>query len=322
MQLRLGVLVALLTWSARVWAVQDQQAPRPTFRTTVQRVTVAAVVRTREGRPVNDLKREDFELFDGGRPRPIIDFRSEATPVSIAVLADYSGSMDVAVKKEASREIVFHLLSWMQPGQDEVGLYAFDRTVEELQPIQPAPGEVLKRLDALEPYGKTSIFDAIAQTSNIVADRARMRRAVVVLTDGDDNASKLTPAEVTAMASAIDVPVYILVVVSPLDVAGRGTTRDEQLARLLGGRLGDLARLTGGEIFAAIGPAQTSQATRQIISELRHQYWIAFEPDGRPGWHPIDVRTRDKHHIVRARSGYKVEGRPSAELENRTGTDR
>jgi hypothetical protein len=130
----------------------------------------------------------------------------------------------------------------------------------------------------------------------------------VVLTDGDDNASKLTAAEVTGIASAIDVPVYIVVVVSPLDVAGRGTNRDQELARLLSGRLGDLARLTGGEIFAAVGPSQTSQATRQIVNELRHQYWIAFEPDARPGWHPIDLRTRDRHHVVRARSGYRVEG--------------
>jgi hypothetical protein len=67
-----------------------------------------------------------------------------------------------------------------------------------------------------------------------------------------------------------------------------------------------LARLTGGEIFAAIGPSVTSQAARQIVTELRHQYLLAFEPSTRPGWHPIELRTRDKDHVVRARNGYLV----------------
>jgi Ca-activated chloride channel family protein len=298
-----------VAWSVPALADQDAHE-RPTFRAAVERVTVAAIVRTRNGRPVTDLTRADFEVRDTGQPRAIIDFRAEPSPVSLAILADYSGSMDIAVKREAAREITLHLLSWMTAGKDEVGLFAFDRYVEELHPILPAPGDVLSRLDALKPYGKTSVFDAIAETSAVVAAKGRIRRAVVVLTDGDDNASRLTPAEVTQAASAIDVPVYIVLVVSPLDVAGRSTTRDAEFAAALRGPLGDLARLTGGEIFAATGPSQTSQAARQIVSELRQQYWIAFEPDSRPGWHPIDIRTRDRDLVVRARSGYIVGGRP------------
>ena len=72
------------------------------------------------------------------------------------------------------------------------------------------------------------------------------------------------------------------------------------------GRLGDLARWTGGEIFAATSPNRTAQAAQQIVSELRHQYFIAFEPDGRPGWHPIEVKTKKQNLIVRARSGYEA----------------
>jgi hypothetical protein len=95
--------------------------------------------------------------------------------------------------------------------------------------------------------------------------------------------------------------------VSPLDRTERSqTVIDEQIQSVVSGRLGDLARRTGGDIFAAVGPAKTSVAARQIINELRHQYLIAFEPSSRPGWHPIDLRTRDEDFVVRARSGYVV----------------
>jgi VWFA-related protein len=152
------------------------------------------------------------------------------------------------------------------------------------------------------------LFDAIAESGRRLAAEGGPRRAVVALTDGADNASRLTPTEVSALASAIDVPVYIILVISPFDRADRSVVDEEGLEQQLTGPVGDLARWTGGEIFAAIGPSATSQAARQIITELRHQYLIAFEPSTEPGWHPITLRTRDKSHVVRARSGYMVRG--------------
>jgi VWFA-related protein len=290
-------------------AAQDQQ--RPMFRAAVERVAVAAVVRDERGKPVTGLTAEDFELFDSGRPVRIADFRAGEAPVNLALLADYSGSMDVAEKRDALRAITNHLLSWLTPGTDQVALFAFDRHLEELHPFAPAPGNVVNALEAMKPFGKTSLFDAIAEAGQRVAALGGTRRAIVALTDGADNASQLSPSEVASIASAIDVPVYIVVVVSPLDRTQRSATvLDEQIAAILSGRLGDLARRTGGDIFAAVGPAKTSVAARQIITELRHQYLIAFEPSTQPGWHPIDVRVRDKDLLVRARSGYVVRSRP------------
>lgn len=307
----LAASLALLTCSPTAGASQTPppgqtpQEQRPTFKAVVQRVAVAAVVRDSKGRPVTNLKETDFQLFDSGQQRKIVDFRAEMTPVSVALLVDFSGSMDVAVKREAAREISFHLLSWLK-GQDEVGLFAFDRTLQELEPFGPAPGNVLKKLETLRPYGATSLFDAIAETGKILASQSGPRRAIVALTDGADNASRLTPEEVSGIASGIDVPVYIVLVISPLDRAGTTTVNEDQIDALQAGRLGDLARWTGGEIFAAVGPSITSQAARQIVTELRHQYLLAFEPSTRPGWHPIELRTRDKDHVVRARNGYLV----------------
>jgi len=80
----------------------------------------------------------------------------------------------------------------------------------------------------------------------------------------------------------------------------------------LAGPLADLANWTGGHVFAVSTPGQRSIAARQIIDELRHQYLIAFESSGNPGWHPLVVRARQKDLVVRARSGYMAgQSRPS-----------
>ncbi len=304
-----SLIVAGLAGSVGIAAGQDQ---RPTFRATVQRVAVAATVRTKQGKTVTTLTQDDFTLLDSGTPKKIVEFRADESPITVGLLVDFSGSMGVAEKRAAARANAFHLISWLRAGKDEAGLFVFDKGLREAQPIAPAPGDILAQLDRVErPFGATSLFDAIAETGRILSERGGVRRAVVALTDGADNASRLSPAEVSKLASGIDVPVYIVVVVSPLDRAGHTVVNEEQLEAALEGPLAQLARFTGGEIFAGIGPAQSSAAARQITTELRQQYLIAFEPDGQPGWHPIDLRTKDKNLVVRARSGYVVRGVPA-----------
>jgi Ca-activated chloride channel family protein len=153
------------------------------------------------------------------------------------------------------------------------------------------------------PFGATSLHDAIAQTAQRVGEREGRRRAVVVLTDGADNASRMRPEDVSAIASAIDVPVYIFGIVASIDNPSQEmSTLPDRSA--LGGPLTELAAWTGGHVFMASTPAQRSVAARQIVDELRHQYLIAFESSGTPGWHPLVVRARNKDLTVRARSGY------------------
>ena len=289
-----------------------QQQATPVFRSKVERVTVAATVRDRRGRPVTTLTAADFHVLDNGQPRKILDFQRDAAPMSIAVLADFSGSMDVAQKKAAARDITRQILGNLTAGADRVGLYAFDQTLQEVQPLRPAPGDILARMDRLEPWGQTKLFDAIAETGHRVAKDGGARRAVVVLTDGNDNASSLSAPEVSGIASSIDVPVYVVVVVSPFDRVNRKTTLiDPSLLNHKTGALGDLARWTGGEILVPITAEENTEVARQIVSELRQQYLIAFEPGGQPGWHPLELRTpRRTDLVVRARSGYVVPGAP------------
>jgi Ca-activated chloride channel homolog len=307
-----ALIVALLAGPAYLVAAgQDRQLPRPTFRSGVDRVAVATSVRDRKGKPVIDLKAEDFRLVDSGQPRRINEVRTESTPINVALLVDYSGSMNYALKREAARTMAGHILDGLTPGFDKIGLFAFDKQLTELAPLGPVPGNILDQLQAARPFGVTSLFDAIAQTGRVISQTPGARRAIVAITDGVDNASALSPYQVSTLASSIDVPVYIVVIISPLDRADKTTIDDPRLLdAAMQGRLADLAHWTGGEIFAALSPTTDAQAARQIVTELRHQYLIVFEPDPRPGWHPIDIQTRHKDLVVRARSGYVVQGRP------------
>jgi Ca-activated chloride channel homolog len=173
--------------------------------------------------------------------------------------------------------------------------------------LQGALGEV-------DPFGATSLHDAIAEAAKRAASRAGRRRAVVVITDGVDTASGLTPGQVSGIASAIDVPVYIIATVLPIDHQGREGALPRQTPTGPDGTVEDLAAWTGGAFYYASTPADTSNAARQVLDELRQHYVIAFEPAAGSGWRPLEIRTRDKEHVVRARSGY-IAGGSRGELE-------
>jgi Ca-activated chloride channel family protein len=273
-------------------------------------VTVAATVRDRRGRRITNLTAADFTLLDTGAPRKILEFSTEEASVGLALLVDVSGSMGVADRRNALQETAKALVQWLTK-EDQVGLYAFDRGLEEVQPIGTSPDRVLDGLKGIDAYGRTSVFDAVAETSRRLSKTAGPRRAVILLTDGDDNASTLTSAQVSAIARGIDVPVYVFLIISPLDRAGgNDTVIDDKLDGMRNGALGNLARRTGGDILIPVTPEERGVMTRDVVTELRHQYLMAFEPGGQTGWHPLEVRTRRTDLIVRARSGYMVPGRP------------
>jgi len=124
------------------------------------------------------------------------------------------------------------------------------------------------------------------------------------VTDGLDNGSRLSSAEVSGLASATDVPVYVVAVVSPVDRAGDRSSLGGGQAADATGALSKLAWWTGGEAFVVSGDADASLAARAVLAALRHQYVLAFESAGAAGWKPLDVRLRRRELTVRARSGY------------------
>jgi Ca-activated chloride channel family protein len=288
-----------------------QSPPPVSFKSGIELVRVTAIVRDHKGRLVQDLSVRDFEVLDGNERRAITDFRYDVDGLSIALLFDISGSMES--KLADAREAAGHILSWLDGARDEAGVFAFDTRLIEIAPFTVGLKTLPQSMARVVPFGQTSLRDSIAQAAERVGHREGRRRAVAVLTDGNDTASRLTAQEVSGIASAIDVPVYIIGVVASIDNPSADVATPSADRPWLAGSLDDLAVRTGGRVFVASTPGQRSMAARQIIEELRHQYLMAFESSGRPGWHPLVVRARDKDLIVRARNGYIVgQSRPNA----------
>jgi Ca-activated chloride channel family protein len=310
-KLIIGGTVLTLLLGSQATRAQEPAPPVASFKSSVDMVRIAAVVRDHKGRFVTDLTAGDFEVVDGGQTRAITDLQRDLAGVSIAVLFDVSGSMEGHMPN--AREAATHVLSWLDASRDEAAVFTFDTHLDERMPFTAGLRELPPSMSGVVPFGATSLHDAIAQTAKIVGARDGRRRAVVVMTDGADNSSSLKPADVSAIASAIDVPVYIFGIVPSIDNPSADTSTRSVESTAFAGPLADLAAWTGGHVFVASTPGQRSVAARQIVDELRHQYLIAFESSGRPGWHPLVVRARNKDLVIRARSGYIAgQSRPTA----------
>jgi VWFA-related protein len=267
-------------------------------------VPISAVVRDSRGRPVTTLKASDFEVRDNGEPRRILSFHTDnASPLTIAVLVDTSGSMRHDAKLAAARQVVSAITGQLRSGIDSVGLFTFDSVLREVQPFTDQPDSVDTALADAAPFGVTSLYDAIAETARRVAATPAVRRAIVVLTDCVDTSSALAPAEVSGRASAIDVPVYVVATVPKIDqidyterslAPGAQSTSDAR----------HLALWTGGDLLWATNDLDALTAGRLILSELRQQYVIAVDSAADANWRRLEVRVRDRRLVVRARSGY------------------
>jgi Ca-activated chloride channel family protein len=278
------------------------QAPIATFKSDVDLVRVWAVVRDRKGRFVQDLSARDFDILDAGQPQAITDFHTDVAGVSVGLLFDISGSMRLQLAN--AREAGMHVLKWLDATRDEAAVFTFDTRLQEVTPFTSGLSTLPESMSTLVPFGATSLHDAIAQTAEQAVKREGRHRAVVAFTDGNDNSSRLTPAQVSALASSIDVPVYIVGIVATIDNPSADTATPSVERSALAGPLADLATSTGGHVYAVSSPAQRSIAARELVDELRHEYLIAFQSSAKPGWHPLVVRARNKDLVVRARTGY------------------
>ena len=300
-----ALLASGLSAQGRPTAVERD--PAPTFTSGVDLVTVNVSVRDRQGRIVRDLSPADFRLKDSGYGRRIEHVFPSDAALSIAVLVDISGSMALDRNIDRARRAVDAIAGSLQTGRDELALFTFDTVLREVTSFT----NELDRIGALElreaPYGKTSLYDAIADAATLVGRRANPHRALLVVTDGVDNGSRRTAGEVSGAASAIAVPVHVLTVARPLPRRAIRRAADPAVTDAAGS-LADLARWTGGSLHAARTPEDLLATLRELLPGLRYQYVLTFQPGFRRGWHPIEIRTADDNLVVQARSGY-VAGR-------------
>ena len=279
-----------------------QPTDQPVFRSQTELVSVTAVVRDKRGRIIRTLTQDDFVLTDSGAARPVVDFWSDATvPASVTFLVDGSGSM--AAGTASARRISEMLLAHLTPQRDEVALMSFDTRLLRLRDFTGDFDRIRRGFTEIDAFGASSVYDAIAGAAGMVAERTGIRRAMVVITDGSDNASAYTPAEVAWIASSIDVPVYVFAVGHNHEIVQAADyTRRHRIST----PLMDLARATGGDFFYAATAAEQELAVTRVVDELRHQYFFAFEPSSLDGLHRLEIRTRNPELKVRSRQWYST----------------
>ena len=311
-RIALAILLGITPILAVPVPTAGQEPSQPTFRSSVAVVPIAAVVRDSRNRVVRDLDRDDFQVTEQGTPRRIIEFNAtDDAPLRVAILFDTSGSMGMVANLDRGKDVVRQLLGRFQGLADEAALFTFHKTLRQEVPFTNDRDVISRALTRVTPWGLTSLYDAVAETAKRISQTSATRSAIVVISDGVDTSSALSSREVAGRASAIDVPVYVVAVVSPLEDPSHSASL---LSPRMSGGLRDLAQQTGGEVFyvSAFNPAA---ATEQLLATLRHQYFLAIESSSAPGWYALQVTTKKKGLTVRARQSYSasqtsaVEGR-------------
>lgn len=256
----------------------DRAAPDPrgTFReeTRVAWVLVPVGV-ARDGRWLGDLERGAFRLAVDGRPVAFPDFDAAEAPVSLVFLQDLSGSMANGGKLEASRAALGELIAAAAP-TDELALATFAGGELSVEVPFTRDESVLAEAMALwQGYGTTAIHDAVAWIPDIAVAGRHAKRAVVLVTDGVDNASQLSPEAARELVRRAMLPVFVL----GLGRAGLGEAAADVArggAATYGELLQRLAHATGGRYLPLASPADAPAAARDLLDELRQQYVLAF----------------------------------------------
>jgi Ca-activated chloride channel family protein len=266
----------------------------------VTRVNILFTVTDKKGRFVTDLGRNDFDIIENKKSQAIQQFTAESDlPLRLAVLVDTSNSIRDQFRFEQQAAIRF-IQSVLRPREDRIMLVSFDSAAELVSDLTDDMKKLEAGIQSMRPGGGTSLYDAIyfAAKEKLMADRPRdkFRRAMIVISDGQDTESRMTRDQALEMAQKADVVIYAI---------STNIKRDD----LDGDKvLRYLADETGGQAFFPFKVEDLDQSFENIANELRHQYNIFYRPeplktDGL--YHPVTVKTKArKDLVVRARKGY------------------
>ncbi|MGZ4813960.1 MAG: VWA domain-containing protein [Terriglobales bacterium] len=281
----------------------DSDEPLETIHKNVDEVNVVFTVTDKHGHFVKDLKKEDFAVIDDKKPASrIIDFSRETNlPLRVGLLVDASNSIRDRFRFEQDAAIEF-LNQIVRPKYDRAFVLGFDTTAEVTADFSDSAEQLAKGVRMLRPGGGTALYDAVyyACRDKLMKQHDKegiaTRRAIILLTDGEDNQSRVTREEAIEMAQRAEVVVYTI----STNVSGVKLKGDKVLERM--------ADATGGRAFFPFKIEDVANAFSEIQDELRSQYLLAykpadFQPDGR--YRSIDIVAENHKNLhVRARKGY------------------
>ena len=336
----------------------------PTFSSDVKVVNVLATVRDKHGQIVNNLTKDDFKLEQDGKPQTIKYFaRDTDLPLKLGLLVDTSGSQRRLIDQERTASYGF-LNDLMRVDKDKAFIIHFDREVELLQDFTPSHDKLEAALDKLgapemqnssggspggggggggggypgggghHMGGGTTLYDAVYLAADELMRKQDGRKALVVLSDGVDNASKVSLDRAIETAQRSNTLVYSILYADPDAYSNQGYPGGGGrhggwggggMGRYPGGGypgggypqqtqspdgkkvLQRLSKETGGRFFEVSKKEPISQIYSQIEEELRNQYNLGFTPDkalATPGYHKITLTTANKDLTVQAQEGY------------------
>jgi VWFA-related protein len=325
---------------------QEPEKSDKTFSSDVNLVNVFATVHDKKGAIAKDLTQDDFTIDEDGKPQTIKYFSKEINlPLTLGLLVDTSGSMRRLIETERNASFKF-LDQVLREDKDTAFLIHFDYQVELLQDVTgshkllqsalnqmgPSPDQQNQQRNGnggSGPYGRqrgnggrggggTALYDSILLASNEVMKTQKGRKAIILLTDGDDNGSKSTMTDAISAAQRADTMVYAIRFADSQGMGSFGNFSGPGMGRR-GGRqmpqqqgndgkkvLQRIALETGGGYFEGGKKESLDDLYRQIQDELRNQYSLGYTSNNTsgPGYRAIRVLTKKKDQVVQARDGY------------------
>ena len=292
-------------------APQSQNNDVYIFKKEVDEVTLHATVVDDHFRPITTLTKSDFNVFEDGKPQKITSFRNEDIPVALGIVIDNSGSM--RDKRPQVNAAAINLVKSSNP-QDQVFVVNFN---EEYFLDQDYTGSIPKLKDALERIesrGGTALYDAVvASADHLKKSGALEKKVLLVVTDGEDNASRESLEQALRRLEEKNGPTVYTI----------GLLGDEHEKRARRA-LREMAEDTGGVAFFPKNLDEVEAITQQIAHDIRNQYTIQYKPttpQSAGGYRTVKVEAQAKGYKklqVRTRSGYYA-GQQSASASQPSG---
>ena len=302
----LSALLSLLPLAGQQLSQTAIEEDKNRISLDVTRVQLLFTVSDKKGRFVTDLSKKDFEVFEAKRPQSIVEFTAETDlPLRLAVLIDTSNSIRERFRfqQEAATDFINTVV---RPNQDKVVIVSFDTAAELVADLTGDTEKLAGAIRGLRPGGGTALYDAIffACRDQLMRDQPRFkfRRAMVILSDGEDNESRWTRDQALEMAHKADVVIYSI----STNISHIPTDGDKVLRYF--------AEQTGGLAFFPFKAEELAQSFENIANELRHQYDALYRPDPLKTdglYHPVEIKVKNrKDLVVRARHGYYAPSMP------------
>ena len=268
-----------------------------TFRKKVEEVVLHATVMDQKQHLVSGLRQGDFEVFEDGRPMAITSFHQEDIPVAIGIVIDNSGSM--RDKRQKVNQAAVNLVRASNP-QDQEFVVNFNDEYYLDQDFTSDINQLREGLDHIESRGGTALYDAVVASADHLAKGARLdRKVLLVVTDGEDNASRESLEQCVRRLQDLNGPTVYTI----------GILGDDREAHRAKRALTVLAAQTGGVAYFPKDLNEVDNVSRQVAHDIRNQYTIGYKAvdPNRPGYRSVRVEAHSpayKHLIVRTRSGY------------------